>query len=226
VLSINDDPVSIKQIELAIVEKAWEEGWIVARPPESRTGRSVGVVGSGPAGLAAAAHLNRAGHDVVVYERDEGPGGLLRFGVPDFKLEKHYIDRRIALLEEEGVRFAYGVDVGADVSAAELEARHDAVVLAIGSRVHRTLDVPGADLAGVRFAMDYLYARNRWVAARSSRSPPTSCWSRSASPTRSTRERSSSSGWSSTAAATSRRRRTPARAPESSRRATRGSASR
>ena len=164
VLAINDDPVSIKQIELAIVEKAWEEGWIVARPPESRSGRSVGVVGSGPAGLAAAAHLNRAGHDVVVYERDEGPGGLLRFGVPDFKLEKHYIDRRIALLEAEGVRFSYGVDVGVDVTAAELEARHDALVLAIGSRVHRVLDVPGADLAGVRFAMDYLYARNRWVA--------------------------------------------------------------
>ena len=164
VLSINDDPVSIKQIELAIVERAWAEGWIVPRPPDARTGRSVGVVGSGPAGLAAAAHLNRAGHDVIVYERDEGPGGLLRFGVPDFKLEKHYIDRRIGLLEAEGVRFSYGVDVGADVTAAELEARHDAVVLAIGSRVHRALDVPGADLAGVRFAMDYLYARNRWVA--------------------------------------------------------------
>jgi glutamate synthase (NADPH/NADH) small chain len=164
VLAINDDPVSIKQIELAIVERAWEEGWITARPPEHRTGRSVAVIGSGPAGLAAAANLNRAGHQVTVYERDETAGGLLRFGVPDFKLEKHYIDRRIALLEEEGVRFEYGVDVGAAVTAESLLAAHDAVVLAIGSRVHRALDVPGADLRGVRFAMDYLYARNRWVA--------------------------------------------------------------
>ncbi|MEZ0291162.1 MAG: glutamate synthase subunit beta, partial [Solirubrobacteraceae bacterium] len=164
VLAINDDPVSIKQIELAIVERAWEEGWIVAHPAEHRSGRSVAVVGSGPAGLAAAQQLARSGHDVVVLERDEGPGGLLRFGVPDFKLEKWYIDRRVAQLEGEGVRFEYGVDVGSDVTADELAARHDAVVLAVGSRVHRALDVPGADLAGVRFAMDYLYARNRWVA--------------------------------------------------------------
>ena len=164
VLSINDDPVTIKQIELAIVERAWEEGWIVPRPPASRTGRTVAVVGSGPAGLAAAAHLNRAGHEVTVYERDEGPGGLLRFGVPDFKLEKHYIDRRVAVLEAEGVIFEYGVDVGSSLSSEDLLERHDAAVLAIGSRVHRALDVPGADLQGVRFAMDYLYARNRFVA--------------------------------------------------------------
>jgi glutamate synthase (NADPH/NADH) small chain len=164
VLAINDDPVSIKQIELAIVERAWDEGWIVPQPPDRRSGHSVGIVGSGPAGLAAAQQLNRAGHDVVIYERDEGPGGLLRFGVPDFKLEKWYVDRRIAQLEQEGVRFEYGVDVGTHVTTEELAARHDAVVLAIGSRVHRALDVPGADLRGVRFAMDYLYARNRWVA--------------------------------------------------------------
>jgi len=164
VLSINDDPVSIKQIELAIVERAWAEGWITPHPPETRTGCSVAVVGSGPAGLAAAAALNRAGHDVVVYERDESAGGLLRFGVPDFKLEKWYVDRRIALLEAEGVRFEYGADVGTDVAAETLCERHDAVVLAIGSRVHRALEAPGADLRGIRFAMDYLYARNRWVA--------------------------------------------------------------
>jgi glutamate synthase (NADPH/NADH) small chain len=164
VLAINDDPVAIKQIELAIVERAWEEGWIVPRPPAARSGRSVAVVGSGPAGLAAAAHLNRAGHAVVVYERDEAPGGLLRFGVPDFKLEKWYIDRRVEVLEAEGIEFRYGVDVGLGTPVEELLAGHDAVVLAIGSRVHRALDVPGADLQGVRFAMDYLYARNRWVA--------------------------------------------------------------
>ncbi len=164
VLAINDDPVAIKQIELAIVERAWEEGWIVPRPPASRSGRSVAVVGSGPAGLAAAAHLNRAGHTVVVYERDESPGGLLRFGVPDFKLEKWYVDRRVDLLTAEGIEFRYGVDVGLGTPVSELLDAHDAIVLAIGSRVHRALEVPGSDLQGVRFAMDYLYARNRWVA--------------------------------------------------------------
>ena len=164
VLSINDDPVSIKQIELAIVERAWAEGWIVPRPPDARTGRSVGVVGSGPAGLAAAAHLNRAGHDVMVYERDEGPGGLLRFGVPDFKLEKHYIDRRIALLEAEGVRFSYGVDVGADVTAAELRRATTPSCWRSARACTGRSRSRAPTCAGVRFAMDYLYARNRWVA--------------------------------------------------------------
>jgi glutamate synthase (NADPH/NADH) small chain len=163
VLAINSDPVSIKQIELAIVERGWEEGWIVPRPPAQRTGRSVAVVGSGPAGLAAAQQLARAGHRAVVYERDEGPGGLIRFGVPDFKLEKWIIDRRVAQLEAEGVEMRYGVDVGTDVGTEDLLAEHDAVVLAIGSRVHRDLNVPGRELEGVHFAMPYLYFRNRWV---------------------------------------------------------------
>jgi glutamate synthase (NADPH) small chain len=164
VLAINSDPVSIKQIELAIVDRGWEEGWIKPRPPSERTGRSVAVVGSGPAGLAAAQQLARAGHRAVVYERDEGPGGLIRFGVPDFKLEKWIIDRRVGQLEAEGVELRYGVDVGTDVGTEELLAEHDAVVLAIGSRVHRDLDVPGRELEGVHFAMPYLYVRNRWVA--------------------------------------------------------------
>jgi glutamate synthase (NADPH/NADH) small chain len=172
VLDINDDPVTIEQIELAIVTRGFEEGWIKAHPPAERSGRTVGVVGSGPAGLAVAAELNRHGHSVTVYERDEGPGGLLRFGVPDAKLEKWIIDRRVALLEEEGIAFEYGTDVGRDVTAAELRERHDAVVVAIGSRVHRDLDVPGRELAGVHFAMEYLYQRNRFVAREEGRPAP------------------------------------------------------
>jgi glutamate synthase (NADPH) small chain len=172
VLDINDDPVTIEQIELAIVTRGFEEGWIVADPPDERSGRTVGVIGSGPAGLAAAAELNRHGHEVVVYERDEGAGGMLRFGVPDAKLEKWIIDRRVALLEEEGIAFEFGVDVGRSVSGAELRERHDALVVAIGSRVHRDLDVPGSELDGVHFAMDYLYQRNRFVARSEGRPAP------------------------------------------------------
>jgi glutamate synthase (NADPH) small chain len=169
VLAINDDAVAIEQIELAIAERAFDEGWVTPEPPERRSGKSVGVVGSGPAGLAVAAELNKSGHLVTVYERDEGPGGLMRFGVPDAKLPKSIIDRRVALLEAEGVRFEYGVDVGADVTADELRARHDALVIAIGSRVHRDVKVPGRELDGIHFAMDYLYQRNRWVAAKEGR---------------------------------------------------------
>jgi glutamate synthase (NADPH/NADH) small chain len=163
VLEINDDPVMIKQIELSIIERAFEEGWVVPRPPARRTGRTVAVVGSGPAGMAAAAQLNQSGHRVVVYERDEAPGGLLRFGIPDFKLEKRFVDRRIAVLEAEGIEFRCGVDVGVDVSAKELRAGHDAVIVAVGARLHRELDVPGAKLEGVHLAMDYLYDRNRAI---------------------------------------------------------------
>ncbi len=169
VLDINDDPVMIKQIEWAIIERAFEEGWVVPNPPETRTGRSVGVIGSGPAGLAAAAELNQVGHHVTVYERDEGPGGLVRFGVPDAKLEKWIVDRRVDILAAEGIEFVYDTEVGTDVSAKELSERHDAIVLAVGSRVERDLEVPGRELDGVHFAMDYLYQRNRWVAKQEGR---------------------------------------------------------
>jgi glutamate synthase (NADPH/NADH) small chain len=164
VLEINDDPVMIKQIELAIIERAFEEGWVEPRAVVNMTGRSVAVIGSGPAGMAAAAQLNRAGHRAVVFERDEAPGGLLRFGIPDFKLEKRFVDRRVAVLVAEGIEFRCGVDVGVDVAAEELRAEFDAVVLAVGSRLHRELDVPGAKLEGVHLAMDYLYDRNRVIA--------------------------------------------------------------
>src|SRR3954468_24385147 len=164
VLAINDDPVMIKQIEYAIVHRAWEEGWIVPRVPETRTGRSVAIIGSGPAGLAAAQKLNDEGNSGVVFERDEGPGGLLRFGVPDAKLEKWMIDRRVDVLAAEGVELRYGVDVGRDLPVEDLRAHYDAVIVAPGSRVPRNIEVEGRELGGVHFAMDYLYQRNRWVA--------------------------------------------------------------
>ena len=167
-----EQAVMIKQIEYAIVHHAWEQGWIQPVRPAQRSGRRVAVVGSGPAGLAVAQQLNHAGHTVVVYERDEGPGGLLRFGVPDAKLEKWIIDRRVAVLEAEGIEFRYGVDVGRDLPVDRLRAEHDAVIVATGSRVPRDADVPGRDLAGVEFAMDYLYQRNRWVAREEGRPAP------------------------------------------------------
>jgi glutamate synthase (NADPH) small chain len=169
VLAINDDPVTIEQIELAIAERAFEEGWVVPEPPDRRTGRTVAVVGAGPAGLAVAAELNRCGHTVTVYERDEGPGGLMRFGVPDAKLEKAIIDRRVSLLEQEGIEFVYDIDVGRDITASELRERHDAIVVSIGSRVSRDLEAPGRALEGIHPAMDYLYQRNRWVAQQEGR---------------------------------------------------------
>jgi len=164
VLAINDDPVAIKQIEQSIIDRAFDEGWIRAEPPAHRTGRRVAVVGSGPAGLAAAQQLNRAGHRVTVYERSDRIGGLLRYGIPDFKMEKWVLDRRIDLLEAEGITFETGYDVGVDITAAQLRERFEAVVLAVGADRPRDLDVPGRGLAGVHFAMDYLVQQNRRVA--------------------------------------------------------------
>src|SRR3954466_691045 len=139
VLDINDDAVTIEQIEGAIAERGFSEGWVVPDPPDARSGRTVAVVGSGPAGLAAAAELNKYGHEVTVYERDESPGGLLRYGVPDAKLEKWIIDRRLEVLEAAGISFEGDGEGGRTVSTEELPSRHDAVVVAIGSRVHRDL---------------------------------------------------------------------------------------
>ena len=164
VLSINDDPVTIKQVEVSIVDRAFEEGWVRAAPPAHRTGGRVAVVGSGPAGLACAQQLNRAGHQVTVYEKDDRIGGLLRYGIPDFKLEKWILDRRIDLLSAEGVAFETGYDVGVDITGAELRARFDAVVLTMGAGQPRDLPVPGRELDGVHFAMEYLPQQNRRVA--------------------------------------------------------------
>ena len=150
VLAINDDPVTIEQIELAIAERAFDGGLDRARPHRSRrTGKTVAVIGSGPAGLAVADELNRCGHTVTVFERDEGPGGMMRFGVPDAKLEKPIIDRRVAILEQEGIEFVYDTEVGRTVTSQEIKDRHDALVVAIGSRVQRDLDAPGRELRGI-----------------------------------------------------------------------------
>jgi glutamate synthase (NADPH/NADH) small chain len=156
--------VTIKQIESSIIDRAFDEDWVRPQPPEHESGRRIAVVGSGPAGLAAAQQLRRAGHAVVLFERDEAAGGLVRFGVPDFKIEKWVVERRVGQLVAEGVELRLGVDVGVDVSAAQLREEFDAVVLAIGSRTPRDLAVPGRELPGTHFAMEYLYARNRWAA--------------------------------------------------------------
>ncbi len=163
-LNIDEMPVTIKTIECAIVDKAWEQGWIVPQVPETKTGKSVAIVGSGPAGMAAAQQLARVGHDVHVYEKNEEAGGLLRFGIPDFKMEKYLIDRRVEQMEAEGVTFHYGVNVGVDMSAAGLEVKHDVVLLCGGSEKPRDLPVEGRDLDGVHFAMEFLPQQNRLVA--------------------------------------------------------------
>jgi glutamate synthase (NADPH/NADH) small chain len=174
VLEIREgDAVTIKQIENAIINRAWEEGWVVPVPPRRETGQAVAVIGSGPAGMAAAQQLRRAGHRVTLFERDESIGGLVRFGVPDFKIEKSIVQRRVEQLAAEGVELCCGVDVGADVTVEELRGDYDAIVLATGSRQPRDLPVPGRELTGVHFAMDYLYQRNRFIAREHGPAPTT-----------------------------------------------------
>ncbi len=161
VLGINQDPVTIKQVEVEIIDRAFASGWVVPLTAAELSGRTVAVVGSGPAGLAAAQQLTRAGHAVTVFERDDAPGGLLRYGIPEFKMEKRHLDRRLAQMEAEGTRFRCGVEAGTDIAADELRASFDAIVLAGGARVPRDLPLPGRSLDGIHQAMEYLPLANR-----------------------------------------------------------------
>ncbi len=163
VLGINEDPVTIENIEKNIAEIAFKEGWVKAHPPKSRTGKKVAVIGSGPAGLAAAQQLNRAGHQVTVYERDAKVGGLLRYGIPDFKMEKHIIDRRIAILKEEGIEFKINAHVGENISVETIKADFEAVLLSGGATVRRGIPIKGNHLKGIHQAMDFLKLNNQYV---------------------------------------------------------------
>ena len=164
VLGINEPPVAIKLIERSIIDYAFEQGWIKPEPPEVRTGKRVAVVGSGPAGLAAAQQLNRAGHTVVVYEKADRVGGLLRYGIPDFKMEKHHIDRRVQQMEAEGVEFVVNATVGGNVLVEDLKAKFDAILVAGGAEASRDLPVPGRNLNGIHYAMEFLPQQNKKVA--------------------------------------------------------------
>jgi glutamate synthase (NADPH/NADH) small chain len=161
VLGINDEPVTIKAIEVSIIDHAFEHGWVVPEPPGVRTGKKVAIVGSGPAGLAAAQQLNRAGHSVIVFERADRVGGLLRYGIPEFKMEKRHLDRRLALMEKEGVVFQTNAHVGVNLPVADLRRDFDAIVLAGGACAPRDLPIPGRELGGIYFAMDYLTLSNK-----------------------------------------------------------------
>ena len=163
VLGITNPPVSIELIEKYIVERGFAEGWIKAQPPTERSGKTIAIVGSGPAGLAAAQQLNRAGHTVTVFERDNKVGGLLRYGIPDFKMEKNIIDRRVAILEAEGITFKCSIQIGKDISAETLEAEFDVILLAAGATIKRNLPIPGSELNGVVQAMDFLPHNNKAV---------------------------------------------------------------
>ncbi len=162
-LNIEDAPVTIKSIECAIADRSFDEGWIMPELPENKTGKRIAIIGSGPAGLAAAQQLARAGHDVHVYEKNAMPGGLLRYGIPDFKLEKHIIEQRVEQMQAEGVTFHCNVNVGVTVSVLDLEKDHDAILLSGGAEKARDLAIPGRDLKGIEFAMDFLPQQNRRV---------------------------------------------------------------
>lgn len=171
VVAINNEAVTIKQVEVEIANRAFQEGWVKPQPPDRLSGKTVAIVGSGPAGLAAAQQLVRVGHTVAVYERADKPGGLLRYGIPEFKMEKRHLDARLAQLEEEGVRFRCGVELGIDISLSELNSRYDAVVLAIGATNWRSLSIEGHDLKGVYQAMEYLPYANRFSLSEIENSP-------------------------------------------------------
>jgi len=162
-LNLQDSPVTIKTIECAIIDRAFEEGWVQPEPPARKTGKRIAVIGSGPAGMSCAQQLARVGHDVQLFEKNAKPGGLLRYGIPDFKLEKRLVDRRIAQMRAEGVTFRCNVHVGVDLSAEDLLFNHDAIVLSVGAEQARDLAIPGRDLGGVHFAMDFLPQQNRRV---------------------------------------------------------------